>query len=135
MVDVLRAGPGNQRGGLLARRRQRLLAQDVLARFDRFGRHAEMAGVGRADVDGVDRGIGEHRAVVGLGPVYAEGGREGTSLVEAAAGDGGDVDSPQTAQRVAVDPAHEPGPDDRRAHARAGHDGRERITDRRASRR
>jgi hypothetical protein len=57
-------------------------------------------------VDGVDRRIGEHSAVVGLGPVHAEGGRELTGLVEAAPGDGCDVYGAQAAQRLAVDPAH-----------------------------
>ena len=66
-------------------------------------RHREVARVGRADVDGVDRRIGEDRAIVGLGPVDAEGGRERTGLVEAAAGDGRDVDDAQAAQRFAVD--------------------------------
>ena len=101
----------------------------------RLRRHGEMPRVGRADVDGVDRWIGENRAVVGLRPVYAESGREFPGLVERAAGDGDDVHDAQAAQRFAVDPAHEAGPDDRRARTMAGHDGRESITPRPCERR
>ena len=128
MAHLLRRGPGGQRGGVRARRRQRFLAHDVLARVDRLGRHGEMPRVGRADVDGVDRRIGEDRAVVGLARSTPKAAANSSALCETAPGDGGNVHDAQAAQRFAVHPAHEARPDDRRAQTMAGHDGRESIT-------
>ncbi len=134
VADRFGAGQPGQRRGFRTRHRQRLLAQNVLARFERGRRHREVPRVWRADVDRTYVRIGEKGAVIAFGPFNAERAGEAARLVNAAADDSADVDEAEPAHRLQVDTAHETGSNDRGAHAPGFHDelrGYQRRTSRR----
>ena len=78
---------------------------------------AKCCSVRRADVHRVDVRVFEDGPVVALRPLNAQGAGECSGLVQAAAGDGGDVHEAQAAHRLEMNPAHETGSDNRRAHS------------------
>ena len=65
-------GERDQRPGLARGRCQRLLANHVFARQQCRPRLREVAGVGRGDVDGADRGVSQQGGEVGVDPLDPE---------------------------------------------------------------
>ncbi len=77
------------------RRRQRLFADHVLPLLHRRNGHLSVQVVGRANVDEVDVGVSEHRAVVGvplLDPVLLGERRAGAFVAAGHGGDSGSAD-------------------------------------------
>ena len=109
-----RRGVGD-RLGLDQRRRQRLLAHDVLAGRDRRHDDVAMREIGRRDGDGLDVRIGDQVAIIGIDALGAELPPHlfGAGRVEVA--DGVELGALDRVQRLAVERAPETGADDAEA--------------------
>ena len=107
--EAARLGELEQLAGLLRRHRERLLADDVLARGEHLLRLRMVQVVRRRQVDDVDRVVGEQRLER---VVHGRDRLRGRALGRGA-DDAGDVDAEQP-QRVHVDDADEAGADDAR---------------------
>ena len=70
---------------------ERLLAEDVLAGFERHGGGLDVEGVGGGDDDGVDGGVGQHLGVVGVGLLRRPGGGHAGAEVVGHVADGVEV--------------------------------------------
>ena len=81
----------HHRAGVAGAERHRLLDEDVLARLERRDRLLGMQRVRRREVDGVDRGVGEHIRELRVGHDAAVASRERAGLAEIAAADRDDA--------------------------------------------
>ena len=98
-----------------------LLDDEVLAGLRRGHGLVGVEGMGRADIDHVDTGIGEHRLIVDEGPERrAEPGGQLAVVMGTAGADGGDVGAGHGLEGVDMRPGHPAEADD--AHVEVTHD-------------
>ena len=95
--------------GLGCRGGQRLLAQHVLAGFERGLGHGEVQRVGGADVHGFDFLVLQQGAVIAGAALDADFGREPPGLLVIRGGDGHDFHVSHAADTLGVHPPHESG--------------------------
>ena len=95
--------------GLGCRGGQRLLAQHVLAGFERGLGHGEMERVGCADVHGLDFFVLQQGAVISGAALDADFGRELLRLLVIGCSDGHNFHVSDAADTLGVHPPHESG--------------------------
>jgi hypothetical protein len=89
-----------------------LLEDEVLARLEGGRRELDVRPVRRADMDDVDRGVGQQRPDVRRRVRHAERGSPRAGSLAIRASDRDDVGVPAAADRVDVERPDEAGPDD-----------------------